>query len=294
MDIAVIGGSGLYAMEGLLDVREHRIDTPFGEPSDAIVSGTLDGTRVAFLARHGRGHRLLPGEVPYRANIHALKSLGARYIVSISAVGSLAEERRPLDVVIPDQFIDLTQRREGTFFGGGAVAHVSMAQPVCPALADVLARAAGSAALDGAHLHRGGTYVCIEGPAFSTRAESERYRGLGAHVIGMTNMPEARLAREAEIAYATLAFVTDYDCWHPREASVTADAAIANLKRNAAAAQRIVRAAVGLLAREAPASIAHTALDAALVTPVQAMDAAVRRRLAAILGPTRLASAQPQ
>lgn len=280
---AVIGGSGLYEMEGLTDVQERVIDTPFGKSSDVIVTGTLDGTPVVFLARHGRGHKLLPSEVPYRANIYALKTLGVRYLLSISAVGSLAQEVRPLDMVIPDQLIDLTKRRETSFFGAGAVAHVSMAQPVCPTLAELVSRACKTTVTEDVHIHTTGTYVCIEGPTFSTRAESEWYRSMGAQVIGMTNMPEAKLAREAEMAYATLALVTDYDCWHPREAHVTADLAIANLMRNAATAQRVARHVISLLAREMPASIAHDALSASLVTPIAAMDNSVKQRLAALL-----------
>jgi 5'-methylthioadenosine phosphorylase len=283
ISIAVIGGSGLYEMEGLADAREHLMDTPFGRPSDVIVTGSLDGTPVAFLARHGRGHKLLPIEIPFRANIYALKALGVRYLLSISAVGSLAEDMRPLDMVIPDQIMDLTKRREASFFGAGAVAHVAMAQPVCPNLAELVSRACQATVPEDVRVHTKGTYVCIEGPAFSTRAESEWYRSMGAQVIGMTNMPEAKLAREAEIAYATLALVTDYDCWHPREAHVTADLAIANLMRNAATAQRIARHAVGLLARERPSSIAHDALSSSLVTPIAAMEESVKQRLAALL-----------
>jgi 5'-methylthioadenosine phosphorylase len=283
IEFAVIGGSGLYQMDGLSQVQEHWIDTPFGQPSDAIFSGTLDGEPVAFLARHARGHKLLPSEVPYRANIYALKTLGVRYLLSVSAVGSLSENMRPLDLVVPDQMIDLTKRRDSTFFGAGAVAHTSMAQPVCPNLAALLVRACQATVSEEVQVHSQGTYVCIEGPTFSTQAESHWYRSMGAHVIGMTNMPEAKLAREAEIAYATLALVTDYDCWHPREAHVTADLAIANLMRNAATAQRVVRQLIGLLAREAPASIAHDALSASLVTPIAAMDDSVKTRLAALL-----------
>jgi 5'-methylthioadenosine phosphorylase len=270
-------------MQGLTDVQEHWVDTPFGKPSDAVVTGEMDGVSVAFLARHGRGHKLLPSEVPYRANIYALKALGVRYLLSISAVGSLAEDIRPLDMVIPDQIIDLTKRRDASFFGAGAVAHVSMAQPVCPNLAELLSRACQTMVTEGAQVHTKGTYVCIEGPSFSTRAESEWYRSMGAQIIGMTNMPEAKLAREAEIAYATLALVTDYDCWHPHEANVTADLAIANLMRNAATAQRIARCVVSLLARETPTSIAHAALSASLVTPIAAMAESVKLRLAALL-----------
>jgi 5'-methylthioadenosine phosphorylase len=270
-------------MDGLSQVQEHWIDTPFGKPSDAIFSGTLEGVPVAFLARHARGHKLLPSEVPYRANIYALKTLGVRYLLSVSAVGSLSETMRPLDLVVPDQMIDLTKRRDSTFFGAGAVAHASMAQPVCPNLAALLVRACQAIVGEEVQVHSQGTYVCIEGPTFSTQAESHWYRSMGAHVIGMTNMPEAKLAREAEIAYATLALVTDYDCWHPREAHVTADLAIANLMRNAATAQRVVRHVIGLLEREAPASMAHDALSASLVTPIAAMDDSVKTRLAALL-----------
>lgn len=283
IEFAVIGGSGLYQMDGLAQVQEHWIDTPFGQPSDAIFSGTLEGVPVAFLARHARGHKLLPSEVPYRANIYALKSLGVRYLLSVSAVGSLSESMRPLDLVVPDQMIDLTKRRDSTFFGAGAVAHTSMAQPVCPNLAALLVRACQATVSEDVQVHSQGTYVCIEGPTFSTQVESHWYRSMGAHVIGMTNMPEAKLAREAEMAYATLALVTDYDCWHPREAHVTADLAIANLMKNAATAQRVVRQLIGLLAREAPTSIAHDALSASLVTPIAAMDDSVKTRLAALL-----------
>jgi len=271
--VGVIGGSGLYEMQGLGTVREHRIETPFGATSDAIVTGELHGVPVAFLARHGRGHRLIPSEVPYRANIHALRQLGVRYLLSLSAVGSLREAVRPRDMLIPDQFIDLTRRRGNTFFGDGAVAHVSMADPVCPRVADCLARAFETTQDDQpTRLHRGGTYVCIEGPQFSTRAESHWYRSMGAAVIGMTNMPEARLAREAQIAYATLAMATDYDCWHPREAAVTAEVAIDNLRQNAARALRIAAEAIRLLGQEMPQSPAHTALASGLVTPLEAMQ----------------------
>ncbi len=282
--VGVIGGSGLYQMDALQDVQELDLSTPYGKPSDVLMTGTLHGVAVVFLARHGRGHRLIPSEVPYRANIDALKQLGVRYVISMSAVGSLREELPPLDMVLPDQFIDLTKRRDSTFFGAGAVAHVSLAQPVCAALSDVLARAVTDAGLDGQiTLHRGGTYVCIEGPQFSTLAESNWYRGMGASVIGMTNMPEAKLAREAQMAYATLAMVTDYDCWHPREAHVTADSAIANLMKNAGHAQRIAAAAIAILGRELPASAAHTALQSALVTQPDAMAPEVRQRLEVLL-----------
>ena len=288
--VGIIGGSGLYQMEGLQDAEEHRLHTPFGEPSDVVVTGRVHGVGVAFLARHGRGHRLLPTEVPYRANIYALKQLGVRYVLSVSAVGSLREDFKPLDMVLPDQFIDMTKRRESSFFGQGAVAHVSMAQPVCALVSDALARAvrrvldAESAASRGSiALHQSGTYVCMEGPQFSTQAESHWYRSMGAGIIGMTNMPEAKLAREAQMAYATLAMVTDYDCWHPVEAHVTTDMALANLLQNAGRAQKVIAEAIRLLGAEQPVSIAHTALQNALVTQPDAMAPEVRQRLAAIL-----------
>jgi 5'-methylthioadenosine phosphorylase len=281
--IGVIGGSGLYRMEGLADTVEHRIATPFGAPSDVLVSGRLGEARVVFLARHGRSHSLTPTEIPFRANLWALKSLGVRWLLSVSAVGSLHEDLAPLDAVLPDQFIDLTRQRAKTFFGAGVVAHVGLAQPVCPALADVLVQAHAEVGFGRGRLHRGGSYVCIEGPQFSTLAESQLYRSWGARVIGMTNMPEAALAREAEIAYATLALVTDYDCWHPTHGTVTVDMAIANLMENAGNAQRLVGAVVRRLHAERPASEAHTALSAALITPPQAIDAAARERLAPLL-----------
>lgn len=283
--IGIIGGSGLYQMDMLSDAREHDLDTPFGRPSGIIVTGRVHDVPVAFLPRHGRGHGLIPSEVPYRANIHALKQLGVRYIISVSAVGSLREEYRPLDVVLPDQFVDLTRSRAGTFFGDGAVAHVSMANPICAAVADGVARAVNELrATDDIRLHRGGTYVCIEGPQFSTQAESHWYRGMGGAVVGMTNMPEAKLAREAQIAYATMCMVTDFDCWHPREPHVTADMAISNLMRNAERAQHIVAAAIRLIGTETPCSIAHDALTCALVTQPASMAAATKQRLALILG----------
>jgi 5'-methylthioadenosine phosphorylase len=283
--VAVVGGSGLYQMDALEDVQELDIDTPYGKPSDAIMTGRVGGVAVAFLARHGRGHRLIPSEIPFRANIYALKTLGVRYLISLSAVGSLRQDLRPLDMVLPDQFIDLARRRDSTFFGDGAVAHVSMAQPVCMQLADVLARAVAAAGLPSEQrLHRGGTYVCIEGPQFSTMAESHWYRSMGAHVIGMTNMPEAKLAREAQMAYASLAMVTDYDCWNPREPHVTSDFAIANLMKNAGHAQHIARAAVLLLGAERPISDAHTALATALVSRPEHLQGAVRERVQTLLG----------
>ncbi len=282
--IGIFGGSGLYRMEGLTDVREQVIDTPYGAPSDALLLGRLGGVDVAFLARHGRSHGLIPGQIPFRANVYAMKALGVQYLLSVSAVGSMREDIAPLDMVLVDQFIDLTRKREGSFFGDGAVAHVSLADPVCTVLRGVLAESFADAGLADVRLHTEGTYVCIEGPAFSTRAESNWYRTLGASVIGMTNMPEARLAREAEIAYATLALATDWDCWHPHQACVTAEMAIANLQGNAQRAQSVLGHAVRRIAAEWPVSAAHSALDAALVTPPSAMSPTVRERLHALVG----------
>jgi 5'-methylthioadenosine phosphorylase len=235
--VGVIGGSGLYEIAGLSDVEELEVETPFGAPSDVVVSGMLADTRMLFLPRHGRGHRFTPSEVPYRANIWALKKLGAEWCISLSAVGSLKEEIVPGDVVIIDQFIDRTKDRPSTFFGNGIVGHVAFGQPISPILAEVLAAASREA---GAKVHVGGTYVCMEGPAFSTRAESLLYRSWGASVIGMTNLPEAKLAREAEIAYATIALATDYDCWHSGHDDVSVDAVIATMRQNVELAKRIV------------------------------------------------------
>ncbi len=265
--IGIIGGSGLYKMEALKDIEEVQISTPFGDPSDAIILGTLNGTRVAFLARHGRQHRLLPSEIPFRANIYALKSLGVSYLISASAVGSLQAEVKPLDMVIPDQFIDRTRNRISTFFGDGVVAHIGFGDPICHELASILADSIDSLNLEGVTLHRGGTYVCMEGPAFSTKAESNLYRSWGATIIGMTNLPEAKLAREAEIAYATLALATDYDCWHPDHDSVTVDLVIANLQRNAVNAQRVIQETVKRVSLNPPISDAHSALQFAIMTP---------------------------
>ncbi len=281
--IGVVGGSGLYKMEGLTDTVEHVIDTPFGKPSDTLVSGRIGDARVVFLARHGRNHTLLPSEIPFRANLWALKSLGVRWLLSVSAVGSLREDLAPLDLALPDQFIDLTRQRTKTFFGQGVVVHAAMAKPVCPALADVIAQAHAEVGFGRGRLHRGGSYVCIEGPQFSTLAESQLYRSWGASVIGMTNMPEAALAREAEMAYATMALVTDYDCWHNTHGSVTVEMAIANLMENAANAQRLVRAVVERLHATQPASDAHTALGSAMITPPDAISAEARLRLAPLL-----------
>jgi len=285
--IGMIGGSGLYRLQGLEDVRELRIDTPYGAPSDALLTGLLDGVRVVFLARHGRHHHLLPGEVPYLANIWALKSRGVRYLVSLSAVGSLQEDVAPLDAVLPDQFIDMTRQRPRSFFGHGIVAHVAMGHPVCDALAATVRDAAqtvfGAGRFGRGRLHAGGTYLCIEGPQFSTLAESRLFQAWGATVVGMTNLPEARLAREAEMAYATVGLVTDYDCWHATFGSVTAEMAMANLGENAANAQQLVREVVRRLHAAAPSSAAHQALGQALVTPRAAMPAEAVERLRPLL-----------
>ena len=282
-DIAIIGGSGLYQMADLTNKRRVKVETPVGEPSDDIVLGELNGTTVAFLTRHGQGHKFMPSEVPYRANIYALKMLGVRYIISVSAVGSLQENFKPLDMVVPDQMIDMTKQRVSSFFGDGAVAHVSMADPLCPAMSEILTRSYDKANIADGQCHSKATYVCIEGPQFSTRAESQWYRQMNADIIGMTNMPEAKLAREASIAYATLALVTDFDSWHPTEEAVSADYAIQNLMKNADNAQQVIKEAVALLASEQPKSIAHIALAQALVTPIEAMSDKTKTRISALL-----------
>ena len=281
--IGIIGGSGLYKMDALKDVQEVQLDTPFGAPSDALIVGTLEGTQVAFLARHGRNHHLTPSELPFRANIHAMRQLGVEYLISASAVGSLKEEVKPLDMVVPDQFIDRTKHRVSTFFGEGIVAHIAFGDPVCHKLAEILADAVASLELPDVTLHRGGTYVCMEGPAFSTKAESHLYRSWGATIIGMTNLPEAKLAREAEIAYATLALATDYDCWHPDHDSVTVDMVIANLQRNATNAQKVIQETVRRLAENPPASEAHSALKYAILTPLDKVPVATKEKLGLLL-----------
>lgn len=281
--IGIIGGSGLYKMEALTDVEEVKVETPFGDPSDALILGTLAGTRVVFLARHGRNHHLLPSELPFQANIYAMKSLGVDYLISASAVGSLQEEAKPLDMVLPDQFIDRTKNRAATFFGDGIVAHIGFSDPICPALAGVLGDAIASLNLTDVTLHRSGTYVCMEGPAFSTKAESNLYRSWGGTVIGMTNLTEAKLAREAEIAYATLALVTDYDCWHPEHDSVTVEMIIGNLQRNAKNAQLVIQATVEQLSQNPPVSKAHRALKSAIFTPLDQVPEATRQKLQALL-----------
>ncbi|MEH1765749.1 S-methyl-5'-thioadenosine phosphorylase [Nostoc sp.] len=281
--IGIIGGSGLYKMDALKDVEEVQIQTPFGSPSDALILGTLDGTRVAFLARHGRNHTLLPSELPFRANIYAMKQLGVKYLISASAVGSLKAEAKPLDMVVPDQFIDRTKNRISTFFGEGIVAHIAFGDPICKNLATVLADAIASLNLPEVTLHRGGTYVCMEGPAFSTKAESNLYRSWDATIIGMTNLPEAKLAREAEIAYATLALVTDYDCWHPDHDSVTVELVIGNLLRNAVNAQKVIQETVRRLSENPPTSEAHSALQYAILTQLDKAPAATKEKLGLLL-----------
>lgn len=281
--IGIIGGSGLYNMDSLTEIQEITLDTPFGKPSDAIIVGQLEGQTVAFLARHGRHHHLLPTELPFRANIHAMKQLGVKYLISASAVGSLQETIKPLDIVIPDQFIDRTKHRISTFFGEGIVAHIAFGDPVCGALNQVLAAAVNSLDSLEVTLHQGGTYVCMEGPAFSTKAESHLYRSWNASIIGMTNLQEAKLAREAEIAYGTLALVTDYDCWHEAHDQVTVDMVIANLHKNAANAQKVVKKAVQLLGAHPPQSAAHSALATAILTPLDQVPIATKEKLAVIL-----------
>jgi 5'-methylthioadenosine phosphorylase len=281
--IGIIGGSGLYKMEALKDVEEIEISTPFGSPSDAIILGTLEETRVAFLARHGRNHTLLPSELPFRANIYAMKQLGVEYLISASAVGSLKAEAKPLDMVIPDQFIDRTKSRESTFFGEGIVAHITFGEPICKHLASILAEAIAALNLPDVTLHQGGTYVCMEGPAFSTKAESHLYRSWDATVIGMTNLPEAKLAREAEIAYATLALVTDYDCWHPDHDSVTVEMVIGNLHKNAVNAQEVIKETVKRLSANPPASDAHSALKYAILTNLEKAPIATKEKLGLLL-----------
>lgn len=331
--IGILGGSGLYAMDALKNIEEVYMDTPFGKTSDAIITGEINGVQVAFMARHGRSHSLLPSEVPYRANIFAMKTLGVRYLLSVSAVGSLKEEIKPRDVVIASQYIDYTKKREMTFFGNGMVAHVSMAKPTCPSLNEILSKITQELTTDAVPIsanakenppcenpscesqnhvnkscqnpnlennsfksnfyenkshenksrgnnfrgnkinaHVEGTYICIEGPQFSSFAESNLFRLMGADIIGMTNMPEAKLAREAQIAYASLAMVTDYDCWNPKEQAVNVDMAIANLKANAKLAQDIIQEAIQRISTLKPVSIAHSALKQSLVSPLESLS----------------------
>jgi len=284
-EIGIIGGSGLYDMEGLADISEVEIDTPFGKPSDAVRIGTFEGRRVAFLARHARGHRILPSELNFRANVFAMKKLGVEWVISVSAVGSLKNEYAPMHMLVPDQLVDRTNQRVSTFFGRGLVAHVALAHPFSTPLRKILREACAEA---GATCHDGGTYVCIEGPLFSTRAESELYRSWGMDVVGMTAMQEARLAREAELSYATLAMITDYDCWHPEHDSVTAEQIIGNLVKNAATAQAVLKAA---LRRIPPAGDparrqceSWEALKTSLVTGAELVPASVKKELEPLIG----------
>jgi 5'-methylthioadenosine phosphorylase len=277
--LGIIGGSGLYEMEGLEDLRWVRVRTPFGEPSDAYGTGRLGDRRVIFLPRHGRGHRITPTEINYRANIYGLKALGARWVISVSAVGSMKEEIHPLDLVIPDQFFDHTRRRASTFFGDGIVGHVGMAEPVCPALGDLLETGSREA---GARVHRGGTYICIEGPQFSTKGESQIYRRWGVSVIGMTNMPEAKLAREAELCYATLALATDYDVWHESHAAVTVEAVVANLLKNVATAKVVLRRVIPQVGKACAAGCGD-ALASAVITDPRTFPPRTRKRLGLLL-----------
>ncbi|MGB9148034.1 MAG: S-methyl-5'-thioadenosine phosphorylase [Acidobacteriaceae bacterium] len=279
-EIGIIGGSGLYSMPGLIGIHEERVTTPFGDPSDAFVLGELEGRKVAFLARHGRGHRLLPTELNFRANIYALKKLGVTQIVSVSAVGSLRERLHPGHFLVPDQFIDRTFHRESTFFGDGIVAHVAFADPVCATVAGAIYAACKT---EGVTAHKDGTYVCMEGPQFSTRAESNLYRSWGAHVIGMTNLQEAKLAREAEICYATAAMITDYDCWHPGHDDVTVDQIVAVLNQNAANATRVIKTVVAALPRERKCACA-SALEHAILTDPAVIPAATRDKLDLLIG----------
>jgi 5'-methylthioadenosine phosphorylase len=278
--VGILGGSGFYQMEGLTDVEEVAIDTPFGPPSDSVILGTLEGERVAFLPRHGRGHRIIPSELPTRANIYALKQLGVEFVIGVSAVGSLREDVEPLHLVVPDQLIDRTKGRPSTFFGEGMVAHVAFADPFCPTLRATLARAAGKGHTT---IHNGGTYLVMEGPPFSTRAESNLYRAWGADIIGMTAQPEAKLAREAEMCYAILASSTDYDCWHDEHADVTAEMIVSNLKKNVAASRQAIRLALRGLpeVRDCPCT---SALQDALITPIEMVPQETRERLAPIIG----------
>jgi 5'-methylthioadenosine phosphorylase len=278
-EIGIIGGSGLYAMPGLTNVTEEKLVTPFGEPSDAFILGELEGRKVVFLARHGRGHRILPSELNFRANIYAMKMLGVERILSVSAVGSLKEEHKPTDFVIPDQFIDCTFARVSTFFGGGVVAHVAFGDPVCSSVAETFKKACDAVGVVG---KRGGTYVCMEGPQFSTRAESNLYRSWGADVIGMTNLQEAKLAREAEICYATMAMVTDYDCWYEGHDDVTVEQIVAVLHQNAENASKVVKAAVAAMPAARTCSCGN-ALKYAVLTDRKAIPAEARERLALLL-----------
>jgi 5'-methylthioadenosine phosphorylase len=278
--VGIIGGSGLYKMEGMAGIEEVKIDTPFGEPSDAVILGTLEGVKVAFLPRHGEGHRISPSELPARANIYALKSLGVERVISVSAVGSLREEIRPLDIVVPDQIIDASKGRASTFFTDGIVAHVSMAEPFCAVLSELSFDAATKA---GARVHKGGTYLVVEGPQFSTKAESELYCSWGVDIVGMTASPEAKLAREAEICYTTLAIVTDYDCWRPGYESVTVDMILTNLRKGVDAVKKALKLLLPALPEERDCACA-SALKYALVTDPNRIPQMKRKELELLIG----------
>ncbi len=278
--IGIIGGSGLYKMEGMTEVAELKISTPFGEPSDAIVLGNLEGTRVAFLPRHGKGHRISPSKLPVKANIYALKSLGVERIISVSAVGSLKEEIQPLHLVIPDQLIDCTQGRDNTFFTNGIVAHIAFAEPFCPILSQILFEAATAT---GAKVHKGGIYLAMEGPQFSTKAESQLYRSWGADIVGMTALPEAKLAREAEICYTILAVVTDYDCWHPSYESVTAEMILTNLQKGVDTARRILKLTIPSIPESRDCACAN-ALKDAIATSSKYISDKAKEDLAPFIG----------
>ena len=281
MVIGVIGGSGLYEIEGLTDLEEVRVETPFGEPSDAYITGVLDGVKMVFLPRHGRGHRLLPSEVNYRANIYGMKKLGVERIISVSAVGSMKEEIVPGHIVVPDQFYDRTKGiRNSTFFGDGVVGHVAFADPVCGDLAGLVYEAAQEA---GATVHKGGTYICIEGPNFSTRAESNIYRSWGVDIIGMTNIPEARLAREAEICYATVALATDYDCWHEDHDDVEIDSILEIIRQNVSMARQIIKVSAGKISAQRPCSCGK-ALEFAIMTDPALIPEQTRDNLDLLIG----------
>lgn len=280
MTIGVIGGSGLYEMEGLTNIRKTRISTPFGKPSDEYLIGTLFGRRVVFLPRHGRGHRIMPTDINYRANLYGMKKLGVERIISVSAVGSMREGIRPGDIVIPDQFYDHTKNRRSTFFGNGVVAHVGMAEPVCGSLCKVLSESGAKA---GAMVHEGGTYLCMEGPQFSTRAESLIYRQWGADVIGMTNATEARLAREAEICYSTIALATDFDCWHHSEEAVTVEAVLEVMRHNIETSKAMIKEAVRMLPDDRSCGCG-SALEYAIMTPANLIPAKTKKDLAPIIG----------
>jgi 5'-methylthioadenosine phosphorylase len=278
--VGVIGGSGLYEMKGLEVLEKIKLDTPFGEPSDEYILGTVEGIRMVFLPRHGKGHRLLPTELNYRANIYGMKKLGVEWIISVSAVGSMRENIRPGDILIPNQFFDRTSKRVSTFFGNGIVAHVAFADPVCPQLSSILFSVGKEL---GASMHMGGTYICMEGPQFSTRAESNIYRIWGVDVIGMTNIPEAKLAREAEICYATMALITDYDCWHEHEEDVTIEAVLEIMNKNTEMAQKIIKETVKKIPGERDC-ICTTALKDAILTPPEYIPEQIKKDLDIIIG----------